>query len=123
MRWRFLCREVVSLHGDAFCIATSSHNHFGGLIVLRTTPIHPGNQSRRDCFKTQNEQSHGDLSRSGGDSFAERLCHCAVMPFALPQALTTILGVSLRLEQLQSTLATNLAEIASKPKMSNPTEI
>ena len=74
-------------------------------------------------MKSQNEQSHGDLSKSSGDSFAERLCHCTVMPLALQQALTTILGVSLCLEQLQSTLATNLAEIASKPKMINPTEI
>ena len=95
----------------------------GGLPVLRTTPIHPGTQSRRDCFKTLNEQSHRNLSQSGGDSFAERFRHWVVMPFALHQALTTILGVSLRLEQLQSTLATNLTEIASKPKVSNPTEI
>ena len=72
----------MSLRGDAFCIATSSDNHFWGLPVLRTTSIHPGNQSRRDCFKTQNEQSHGDLSQSGGDSFAERFRHCVVMPFA-----------------------------------------
>ena len=80
----------MSLRGDAICVETSSDNHFGGIPVLRTGSIHPDNQSRRDCFKTQTEQSHGDLGRSGGDSFAKRFHHCVVMPFALQQALTTI---------------------------------